>query len=89
MVDFNTIAERLLTYQNDTINLTEQDYDATPIVISSETVITLSIDLKIEEDNATSTDTLIWNHSTKGLWNQFKWGPRTPSWTVVEELINI
>lgn len=87
--DLTVIADRLYNNQQTIVSLTEQDYDATPVVVTMQQELKVAINLKIEKDDATGTDVLIWNNTTNGKWDLFKWGPRTPSYTTVEELINI
>ncbi|MDD3093554.1 MAG: hypothetical protein PHC31_10415 [Clostridia bacterium] len=69
---FSKIADGLMNSRQNIISLTEQDYDATPIVVTSQQTVELSIDLEIQSQ-AMAGDLLIWGHPTKGVWGVGKW----------------
>jgi len=69
----DTIDSGLKTSDQDTIGLTEIDNDVYPLLVIQDTTVQVSIDLKIESQ-AMSGDTMIWGHSTRGIWGSYKWG---------------
>jgi len=66
------IADRLYNNQQTIVSLTEQDYDATPTVVTMQQDLKVAIDLKIESQ-AMSGDSMIWGHSARGIWGDYKW----------------
>lgn len=70
---FSKIADGLMNSRQNIISLTEQDYDATPIIVTTQQTIELQIYLDIESLSMAG-DTMIWGHPTQGIWGQKNWG---------------
>ena len=74
---FSKIANGLLNSRQNIIALTEQDYDATPIVVTSTQEVQIQIDLVIESKNMLGAG-MIWDHPEEGIWDVSKWADDAP-----------
>lgn len=76
MSSYNALADNIMNTRQNIISLTEQDYDATPIVIILKGDLKLRIDLDIYSKSMAG-DTMIWDHPTQGIWDAKEWGDTT------------
>ena len=68
----DTIDNGLKTSEQNIIGLTEPDNDVYPLLVELEANVQIQMDLKIESQ-AMSGDSLIWGHTTRGMWGTNKW----------------
>ncbi len=74
---FDALAKNILNTRQNIIGLTEQDYDATPIIVTANARVRFKKTITIER-RTVSSGVLIWDHSDQGNWDEENWAEDSP-----------